>query len=123
MGFACSRLSSLGNGRVVFRSPQLPFAQGGFSLGRDLRVLGVVDAELRPLPHHDGPVAQFAVSAAQSGERLPRNDQEMNFKQLLRRSRAPLGPLLPGSVEDFALDCARAWRLAVLHRRKHALGL
>lgn len=87
MGFACSRLSSLGNGRVVFRSPQLPFAQGGFSLGRDLRVLGVVDAELRPLPHHDGPVAQFAVSAAQSGERLPRNDQEMNFKQLLRRSR------------------------------------
>jgi hypothetical protein len=91
LGFACSRLSSLGNGRVVFRSPQLPFAEGGFSLGRDLRVLGVVDSELRALTRRDGPVAQFAISAAQSGERLPRNDQEMNFKQLLRRSRVCSG--------------------------------
>jgi hypothetical protein len=91
LGFTCSRLSSLGNGRVVFRSPQLPFAEGGFSLGRDLRILGVVDAELRALPHRAGPVAPLAVRAAQSGERLPRNDQEMNFKQLLRRSRARSG--------------------------------
>ena len=91
LGFACSRLSTLGNDRVVFRSPQLPFAEGGFSLGRDLRVLGTVDAELRALTHRGGPAAQFAVSAAQSGERLPRNDQEMNFKQLLRRSRARSG--------------------------------
>jgi hypothetical protein len=91
LGFACSRLSSLGNGRVVFRSPQLPFAEGGFSLGRDLRILGVVDAELRALTHHGVPVAQFADSSAQSGERLPRNDQEMNFKQLLRRSRVRSG--------------------------------
>jgi hypothetical protein len=91
LGFACSRLSSLGNGRVAFRSPQLPFTEGGFSLGRDLRVLGVADAELRALPQRDGPVAQFAVSATQSGERLPRNDQEMNFKQLLRRSRVRSG--------------------------------
>ena len=91
LGFACSRLSSLGNGRVVFRSPQLPFAEGGFSVGKDLRILGVVDAELRALTRHDGPVAPFAVSAAQSGERLPRNDQEMNFKQWLRRSRVRAG--------------------------------
>jgi hypothetical protein len=91
LGFACSRLSSLGNGRVVLRSPQLPFAEGGFSLGRDLRILGVVDAELRALPRRKGPVAQFAVRAAQSGERLPRNDQEMNFKQLLRRLRVRSG--------------------------------
>src|SRR5580704_16988489 len=89
--FTCSRLSTLGNGRVAFRSPQLPFAEGGFTLGRDLRILGVVDAELRALTHHGVPVAQFAVSSAQSGERLPRNDQEMNFKQLLRRSRVRSG--------------------------------
>ncbi len=90
-GFACSRLSSLGNGRVVFRSPQLPFAEGGFSLGRDLRILGVVDAELRALTRRDGSAPPCAVSVAQSAERLPRNDQEMNFRQLLRRSRARSG--------------------------------
>jgi len=91
LGFACSRLSSLGNGRVVFRSPQLPFAEGGFSPGRDLRIVGVIDAELRPLPRRDGPVAQFAVTAAPSGQRLARNGGEMNFKQLIRRSRIRAG--------------------------------
>jgi|HubBroStandDraft_6_1064221.scaffolds.fasta_scaffold00356_6 hypothetical protein len=91
LGFACSRLSSLGNGRVVFRSPQLPFAEGGFSPGKDLRIVGVIDAELRPLPRRDGPVAHFAVTAAPSGQRLARNGGEMNFKQLIRRSRVRAG--------------------------------
>jgi len=91
LGFACSRLSSLGNGRVVFRSAQLPYAEGGFSLGSDLRILGVVDAEIRPLTHHLGPVAQFAVTTAPSGQRLSRNNGEMNFKQLMQRSRVRTG--------------------------------
>ena len=91
LGFACSRLSSLGNGRVVFRSSQLPYVEGGFSLGRELRILGVVDAEIRPLARHIGPVAQFAVTAAQRGQRLARYEGEMSFKQLLRRSRVRAG--------------------------------
>ena len=91
LGFACSRLSSLGNGRVGFRSPQLPYVEGAFTLGRDLRIVGVVDAEIRPLARHTGPLAQLAVTAAQSGQRLGRNNGEMNFKQLLRRSRIRAG--------------------------------
>jgi hypothetical protein len=90
-GFACSRLASLGNGRVVFRSPQLPFAEGGFSLGKDLRILGVVDAEVLRVPHHGGVAAQFAATAAQKGPRLARNNTEMNLKQLIRRSRVRAG--------------------------------
>jgi hypothetical protein len=90
-GFACSRLASLGNGRVVFRSPQLPFAEGGFSLGKDLRILGVVDAEILPVPHRGGALTQFAGSAAQKAPRLARNGTEMNLKQLIRRCRVRAG--------------------------------
>jgi hypothetical protein len=68
LGFVCSRLSTLGNGRVTFRSPQLPFAEGGFTLGRDLRILGVVDSEILPVPDHQGPVAQLATTTAQKRE-------------------------------------------------------
>ena len=90
-GFACSRLASVGNGRIVFRSPQLPFAEGGFSTGKDLRILGVVDAEILPVPQRDGALAQFAGRAAQKGARFPRNSTEINFKQLIRRSRVRSG--------------------------------
>lgn len=90
-GFACSRLASLGNGRVVFRSPQLPFAEGGFSLGKDLRILGVVDAEVLPVPHHGGAVAQFAGRTVPKSQRLPRSNTEMNLRQLIRRSRVRAG--------------------------------
>jgi hypothetical protein len=91
VGLACSRLSSLGDGRVAFRSPQLPFAEGGFSLGRDLRILGVVDAEILPVPQHASPAGPFVSRAAQKGQRLPRNNTEMNLKQLIRRSRVRAG--------------------------------
>ena len=91
LGFACTRLSSLGNGRVVFRSPLLPYVEGGFSLGKDLRILGVVDAEIRPLERRTGRVARFAVTTAHGGQRLGRNNGEMNFKQLIRRSRFRAG--------------------------------
>jgi hypothetical protein len=90
-GFACSSLASLGNGRVVFRSPQLPFAEGGFSLGKDLRILGVVDAEILPVPQRDGALAHFAGRAPQKGARLARNSTEINLKQLIRRSRIRAG--------------------------------
>ena len=91
LGFTCSRLSTLGNDRVMFRSPQLPFAEGGFTLGRDLRILGVVDSEILPVPHHDGTVAQFAAPAAQKRQPLLANHAEISLKQLIRRSRVRAG--------------------------------
>lgn len=90
-GFAVSRLASLDNGRVVFRSPQLPFAENGFSAGKELRILGVLDAEILPVPQRDGLAAQFASRAAPKGQRLARNNTELNLKQLIRRSRVRAG--------------------------------
>lgn len=90
-GFTCSRLSTLGNGRVTFRSPQFPFAEGGFTLGRDLRILGVVDSEILPVPHRQDPVAQLATTTAQKRQRHLGNQTEINLRQLIRRSRLHAG--------------------------------
>jgi hypothetical protein len=89
--FTCSRLSTLGNGRVTFRSPQLPFAEGGFTLGRDLRILGVVDSEILPVPHHQVPVVQRAATTAQKRQRHLGNQAEISLRQLIRRSRLRAG--------------------------------
>jgi hypothetical protein len=91
LGFTCSRLSALGNGRVKFRSPQLPFAEGGFTLGRDVRILGVVDSEILPVPHREGTFAELPATTAQKCQRLLGNQAEMNLKQLIRRSRIRAG--------------------------------
>ena len=91
LGFTCSRLSTIGNGRVAFRSPQIPFTEGGFTLGRDLRILGVVDSEILPVPYHDGSVTQFAATTALKPQRLLGNQTEMTLRQLIRRSRIRAG--------------------------------
>jgi len=90
-GFTCSRLSTLGNGRVTFRSPQFPFAEGGFTLGRDLRILGVVDSEILPVPHRQDPNARLATTNAQKRQRHLGNQTELNLRQLIRRSRLRAG--------------------------------
>jgi transcriptional regulator with XRE-family HTH domain len=90
LGFACSRLSSLANGRVTFRSPQLPFSLGEFALDQEIRILGVVDAELRFLPENSGTPGRFA-SIPRRQLRLPPIDLQMNLTQLLRRSRVRAG--------------------------------
>ncbi|MGA9883507.1 MAG: hypothetical protein WBQ34_07300 [Candidatus Acidiferrales bacterium] len=54
-GLSCSRLRFLGNGRFLLQCPQLPCAERELQSGRDGRVVGVVDAEIRPMnPHREG---------------------------------------------------------------------
>jgi hypothetical protein len=48
-GFCCCRLQSLGKGRVMPLSTQLPFAQVELRLREEIRVLGVLDFEIRSL--------------------------------------------------------------------------
>ena len=48
-GFTCSRLAVLGKDRILLRSPQHPCAERELHLGRDARILGTIDAEIRPI--------------------------------------------------------------------------
>ena len=91
LGFACSRLSSLANGKITLRSPQLPFAPSEFTLDRELRILGVVDAEIRSLPHHTDAPMSSAASSLPKPQRLSESGSQMNLKQLIRRSRLRSG--------------------------------
>jgi hypothetical protein len=91
LGFVCARLSSLGNDRFTLRSPQLPFSSGELILDKELRILGVVDAEMRSLLQRTSPPVSFVVSTFHKPQRLPPVDSQMNLKQLIRRSRARAG--------------------------------
>ena len=48
-GWACSQLLPLGNGRVRLLCPRLPCAEREIKLGGQARVLGAIDAEIRPM--------------------------------------------------------------------------
>lgn len=87
LGLACSRLSSVGNGKVTLRSPQLPFPVGEFVLEKEIRILGVIDREIRLLPHRSRTSARSAALVLRRPQRLPATDSERNLAQLLRRSR------------------------------------
>ena len=48
-GFACCSIIRTVRNRILMRSLDLPFAQVELELERDVRILGAIDLELRPL--------------------------------------------------------------------------
>jgi hypothetical protein len=91
LGFMCSQLLHLGDSRVVLRSSRLPFTQTELTVGKDLCILGVVDAEFRcRLPRR--PTESWSTSAPR---RYPGPLQTFNpqtsLKDLIRLSRLRMG--------------------------------
>lgn len=82
-GLTCSRLHFVEEDRVVLCPTQLPFAQVEFQLGREARILGVVDFELRPTGY-------------MSPGRVPRNLHQFRVPEALTEdaSGLSLGRLL-----------------------------
>lgn len=48
-GYSCSQLVMLAKDRIVLHSPELPCTQVELTLGREARILGRIDAEIRPV--------------------------------------------------------------------------
>jgi len=48
-GYTCSRLIVVGKDRIMLHSPDRPCGQPELRVGRDAQILGVIDAEIRPL--------------------------------------------------------------------------
>jgi len=64
-GYTCSQLVVLARDRVMLHSPQCPCAQIELRLGKEARILGMVDAEIRPTTHpHNGGVPRGLPPAA-----------------------------------------------------------
>jgi hypothetical protein len=90
-GFTCSRLVVLENDRIVLHSAQRPCAQIELLLGKEARILGVVDAEIRPMT--DLRTVQMPHRWAGSPKPLPFDAPSLQttLKDLLRSSRLRVG--------------------------------
>ena len=91
IGFTCSHLSYHGNSRVVLSSPQLPFAQAELTVGKELRILGVVDAEFRPLPIHHPAQPHTTPVSQHRRQPLHASNSQTGLKDLIRLSRLRAG--------------------------------
>ena len=90
-GFTCSRLMVLEKDRIMLHSPQRHCAQLELRLGREARILGVVDAEIRPITSHQ------TVQIPHRSDALPKPQPpfapnlQTNLKDFLRSSRLRVG--------------------------------
>lgn len=90
-GWSCSRLIATGKSRVLLQCSHWPCAEREFSIGREARILGAVDAEIRPMTPNVPSILEsksWSLPRAQPA-RLLRNDESL--KSLLRQSRLRIG--------------------------------
>jgi len=87
-GYTCSQLLMLEKDRIILHSPARPCAQLELRLGTEARILGVVDAEIRPIREsHNGRMLHR--SAAQPKPRPL--DIQTSLKDLLKSARLRVG--------------------------------
>jgi hypothetical protein len=87
-GYTCSQLLVLEKDRIMLHSPARPCAQFELKLGKEARILGVVDAEIRPMGrNHDDGMLPRSVALPQP---RPLNTQS-SVKDLLKTSRLRAG--------------------------------
>src|SRR5215468_7064838 len=126
-GVCCCRIRAVGNNRILPLSTQLPYAQVELELPTEVRVIGVLDLEIRPLLTPEP--ADVPTELAKHWRPSAVVAQESKLSQLLRSARMRMGLSLreasaisrhvaaalgdeqyfaaPGSLSDYeALDSA-----------------
>ena len=89
-GFSLCRLHSERAGHITLRSSELPFPRVELRLGRETKVLGVADLDLRVLVGGRDPDVAHDFSSSGAGHELFRT-ANLAFGQLLTRSRVRSG--------------------------------
>jgi len=90
-GFTCSQLVVLGKDRIMLHSPQRQCAQLELRLGREARIIGVVDAEIRPVTCHQTVRMPHRSAAPPKPQPLFGPNLQTNLKDLFRSSRLRVG--------------------------------
>jgi hypothetical protein len=87
----CAHVRCLGKNQISLYSTHFPFAQVELTLGRGARILGLIDAEIRPMIFH--PVSEISAGAPTSSRATPAItvDPRGGLQQLLRTSRIRVG--------------------------------
>jgi hypothetical protein len=89
----CGHLRRSGKNRITLCSPHFPFTQAELTLDGSVRILGLVDAEIRPSVNSSAP----EVLRRTSNSNLPRaivamtSDPRVDLRQLIRISRMRVG--------------------------------
>ena len=90
-GLTCSRLHAVERNRVVLCPPLMPFAHIELEIGREARILGALEFELRPT-HFTWPArVSRSFSEAWTPALLEPISSELSFDRLLRRARRRSG--------------------------------
>jgi hypothetical protein len=90
-GWTCSRLIPTGKDRVLLHCPQSPCAERELSVGKDARILGVIDAELRPMAPHGSSILKSKPASSPQGRPGGLLGGEKTLRVLLRQSREKVG--------------------------------
>jgi len=90
-GLTCSQLVVIEKERIILHSPQRPCAQLELRLGKEARILGVVDAEIRPMTDHRGVQMPHRPAGSPKPRTLHAPNLQINLKDLLRSSRLRVG--------------------------------
>src|SRR5208283_234137 len=90
-GFTCSQLVMLEKDRIMLHSPPQPCTQIELRLGKEARILGVIDAEIRPMTDHHGVQMPHRSAGLPKPGPLHAPNLQINLKDLLRSSRLRVG--------------------------------
>ena len=91
-GWTCSQLVVLARDRVVLHSQQYPFwSESELKLGKEARILGAVDAEIRPIADLACVRSPTPLAALSMPQPLREPAQSSDLKALLRGSRMRVG--------------------------------
>ena len=88
-GFCCSRIRAVGKYRILPLSTQLPYAQVELQFPTEVRVIGVLDLEIRPLLTPEQ--AEVPTELAKHWRPSTLVWQESKLSQLLRSARLKMG--------------------------------
>jgi hypothetical protein len=91
LGWMCSQLIVLAKDRIVLQAPQRPCAQIELRLGKEARILGVIDAEIRPVVHHHSAQGVVRSDTLPKARPFHAPNTQTNLKDLLRNSRMRVG--------------------------------
>ncbi len=90
-GLTCCRLHLSRKNCVTLRSAQLPYAEVELQLGREARVLGVLDLEFRFLANALSPEVPHDLAAFWNPKDLPSLPEQRSLSQLVIRGRSRAG--------------------------------
>ena len=87
----CGHLRRTGKNRIMLCSPHFPFTQAELTLDGSVRILGVVDAEIRPSAAKPAPQARALTSNLSRAVVAMTPDPRAGLRQLVRISRMRAG--------------------------------